>query len=90
MDKPELDGYVLIRPTPEDVEMIDYGTFSHLFELMEARTKANEAEGVLLVSEEWVNSKCVIRDFATQEQGLVDTLIICGGVAGGVRAQSTL
>lgn len=71
---------VLIRVNKNSYQVLGKGNLVTLFALLEEYTIQNENKQKFLVNEEKDNN-CIIREFANQNQGLIETLIICGGIA---------
>jgi len=60
--------------------MFGNGNYSTLASLIETFTEQNEESGKLLVYQE-THENFILREFATKEKGLVETLIVCNAVA---------
>jgi len=54
------------------------------YELLDGATELYETNGIYLVNEVKVDTNTLVREFATKEEGLVVSLIVCGGRAVGV------
>lgn len=54
------------------------------YELLDGATELYETNGIYLVNEVKVDTNTLVREFATKEEGLVISLIVCGGRAFGV------
>lgn len=54
------------------------------YELLDGVTELYETNGIYLVNEVKVDTNTLVREFATKEDGLVISLIVCGGRAFGV------
>ena len=54
------------------------------YELLDGATELYETNGIYLVNEVKVDTNTLVREFATKEEGLVVSLIVCGGRAFGV------
>ena len=54
------------------------------YELLDGATELYETNGIYLVNEVNVDTHTLYRQFATKEEGLVLTLVLCGGRAFGV------
>lgn len=54
------------------------------YELLDGATELYETNGIYLVNEVKVDTNTLVREFATKEDGLVISLIVCGGRAFGV------
>ena len=49
------------------------------YELLDGATEIYETNGIYLVNEIKVDTNTLVREFATKEDGLVVSLIVCGG-----------
>lgn len=77
---------ILLRPTQTGHEEIATSwSYTKLLSVLDNITERYESEGKFLVKEEYIIPKTIVREFATIKDGLVDTLIICGGVATGIK-----
>ena len=70
--------------------ILQRGTFQELFFDLNRRQEKLEKASCFMVQEERINGETenhmvVIRTFATEEQGRVFDLIICGGIAENVK-----
>ena len=54
------------------------------YALLDDTTEHYETEGIYFVNEIKVDTNTLVREFATKEEGLVVSLIVCGGRAFGV------
>lgn len=54
------------------------------YELLDEATELYETNGIYLVNEIKHAANTLVREFATKEEGLVVSLIVCGGRAFGV------
>jgi hypothetical protein len=54
------------------------------YELLDGATELYETNGIYFVNEVKVDTNTLVREFATKEEGLVVSLIVCGGRAVGV------
>ena len=54
------------------------------YEILDGATELYETNGIYLVNEVKVDTNTLVREFATKEEGLVISLIVCGGRAFGV------
>ena len=54
------------------------------YEILDGATELYETNGIYLVNEAKVDTNTLVREFATKEEGLVISLIVCGGRAFGV------
>ena len=78
---------VLLRPVNNKYgyELLEEGEFHELIYRLNGITEDKESIGELCVGDEWVSEYTIMRYFATKKDGLVDTLIICGGIASSIR-----
>ena len=54
------------------------------YAILDDATELYETNGIYLVNEVKVDTNTLVREFATKEDGLVISLIVCGGRAFGV------
>ena len=54
------------------------------YELLDGATELYETNGIYFVNEVKVDTNTLVREFATKEDGLVISLIVCGGRVFGV------
>ena len=54
------------------------------YAILDDATELYETNGIYLVNEVKVDTNTLVREFATKEEGLVISLIVCGGRAFGV------
>jgi len=60
---------------------IVYDTIANTYLRLESETRQCEEMGLMWVDEHKIDTHTLIRYFATEQDGLVASLIVCGGIA---------
>jgi len=63
---------------------IIYDTIPKIYLMLESETEHAEKLGLMWVDEHKIDTHTLVRNFATVQDGLVASLIVCGGVASDV------